>query len=315
MQLDGCSVTSMQSSENQYNSHPFFSELKQSSSSLGFDFTNLCSSSLSNLQQSSLTEQEENLCNINTYSTGCCYETGVERQSIPEDLLRHWKTKHGSLDRRNTTQNRLDENCLSGSLELPECPASKFSPKPESTAGDYFAPSNRGQMLRKIDSERSHNRRRERMIKHNITCVSTKGSSALYFYHISSSIEQTLPSDFKPLQLGTPLLYIASPKGRLLNSPISFESLGIPCVGTIQTQHHIDFANMNDSGTGCELNRTESERMLTESQVIGVLDSPEKLAVFRKERYGRMTGSVRASLPDGHNRDAVDALFKRNEES
>lgn len=318
VKLDGCSVISTQSSENQCNSHPSFSKIEQSSSSVGFDFTNLCSSSLSSLQQSSLTEQEEHLCNTDTYPTGCCHESGAERQNIPEDPLRRWKTKHGSLDRRNNAQNRFDENCFSGSLDLPECPVSKSSSKPESTTGDCFAPSNRGQMLRKNDSERSHNRRRERMIKHNITCVSKKGSSALYFYHLSSSFEQTLPaspSDFKPLQLGTPMLYIASPKGKLLNSQISSESLGMPCVGTIPTQCHFDFANMNDSGAGCEQNRTESECMLTEGQVFGVLDSPDKLAVFRKGCYGRVTGSVRASLPEGHNRDAVDALFKHNEES
>lgn len=316
---DGCSVNSLQSLENQMQMNPVFSKRKQSSSSFGSDLTDSCSSSLSSLQQSSLTEREENIYNINTYLTGC-YVSGDELQNMLEDGRQHWTTKHGSLDRRHNAQSRFDGNCLTGSLELPESSvnlqSSKVLPIPHSatdhcsaSTSSYNMPSNNGRLLRKNGSERSHNRWREKAAQQNV--IRAKGSSVQHFCHLPGSFDRTIPispSDFTARQLGAPAQYIAPPKGRPLDSQISFDC-------TIAPHPLIACADINNSWAGCEPNRTEFEDELTESGVIDVLDSPEKLAIFRKERYGRQTGSNRTPLPGGHNRDAVDALFRHHEES
>lgn len=294
--------------------NPVFSKRKQSSSSFGSELTDSCSSSLSSLQQSSLTEREENIYNINTYLTGC-YVSGNELRNPLEDGPQHWTTKHGSLDRRHNAQSRFDGNCLTGSLELPESSVNLQSPKVlpiphlatdhcSASTSSYNMPSNNGRLLRKNGSERSHNRRREKAAEPNVACA--KGSSVQHFYHLPDRTIQVSPSDFTARQLGAPAQCIAPPKGRLLDSQTSFDCTIAP---------HIACANINNSGAGCEPNRTEFEDELTESEVIDVLDSPEKLAIFRKERYGRQTGGNRTPLPVGHNRDAVDALFRHHEES
>lgn len=320
---DGCSVGSAQSSESQFQSHPFFMARKQSGSSLGSDFTNSCSSSMSSLQQNSMNEKEENLYNINTYLTGC-YESGDEllnpsSVNSDENSSQMWPTKHGSLDRRQNALSRFNENSLSGSLDLPELASVQFGNKRDCTPVDYCMTPTQcdsnlqgSRLLRKHCSERLHHHRKDKLTEQEDKCVSSKGRSA-------SNVDRTIRASGSILRpQAAPVLYIPSPIGETLGAEIPFEALSVRHVDTMHTPQRVLSCDSGSSVSTCgsesrELGSMENQM---ESSFTEVLDSPEKLARFRKERYGRCTAvSGKVVLPVGHNKDAVDALFRHHEET
>lgn len=326
---DGCSVSSAQSSESHFQSHPFFTARKQSGSSLGSDFTNSCSSSMSSLQQNSMNEREENLYNINTYLKGC-YESGDEllNPSVnPDENPQLWPTKHGSLDRRHNAQSRFNENSLSGSLELPEHASVQFGNKQDCTTADYCTTPTQcdsnlqgGRLLRKNCSERSHHHRRDKLTEHS-KCIGSKGQSTSNVYHFPGDFDRTIPaspSDSKLRQQATPVLYVPSPMGATPCAQIPFDALSARHVDTMHTPQRVLSCDGDSpiSVFGNESMELGSKENQMESSFTEVLDSPEKLARFRKDRYGRCTAvSNKVVLPSGHNKDAVDALFRHHEET